>query len=60
MEFFDNLANKYYVRPKKVPKDSGHKKIDWEDFNWPPGFEIFHVDNHELKNEESKAFMSVI
>ena len=60
MEFFDNLAGKYYKRPKKViTKDPNYKKIDWEDFNYPSSYPLFHYDKEELRDENAKNFISV-
>ena len=62
MEVFDNWAQKYYKRPKKiVNNDSDVVKIDWEDFNYPSSYPLYHYNVEEInpKDTEAKAFMSV-
>ena len=62
MEVFDNWAQKYYKRPKKiVNKDSDTIKIDWEDFNYPSSYPLYHYNVEEInaKDTDAKSFMSV-
>lgn len=62
MEVFDNWAQKYYKRPKKIiSKDSDVIKIDWDDFNYPSFYPLFHYNIEEIndKDKDGKAFMSV-
>lgn len=61
MEFFSKLGDRYHKNYKVKHREDGElpDKIDWEDYNYPASWPLFHIDETRINGEKNKKFFSV-